>query len=70
MRHKGIEFDVRVGITRETWTWVIHVPRPRRGEARSQISAMLRARRAIEQWCKANSVDRPRRDTGAAVPAP
>jgi hypothetical protein len=57
MQHRGIEYEIKVAITRDTWTWVVHLPKPRRGESRSQISAMLQAKRAIDVWCRNNPAD-------------
>jgi len=54
MQHRGIEYDIRIGITRQTWSWVVHLPKPKRGESHSQISAVLAAKRVIDVWCKQN----------------
>jgi hypothetical protein len=54
MQHRGIEFHIRIGITAETWTWLVDIPKPKRGESRSQISAMLAAKKAIDSWCRQN----------------
>jgi len=54
MEHRGIEYHVRMGITRETWAWLVDIPKPKGGESRSQISAMLAAKKAIDAWCRQN----------------
>jgi len=57
MLYRGIEYDIRVGITRGTLIWIAHTPRPRRGESRSQATAKLAAEKAIDAWCRNNPVD-------------
>jgi hypothetical protein len=52
MWHRGIEYEVTRTGTTEPWAWVVHTPEARRGQSRSQILAMLRAKRVINTWCK------------------
>src|SRR4051812_45534647 len=55
MQHKGIEYTLVPGHGPHRWAWVTHTSPPKSGTARSQIAAMLTARRAIDRWCRENS---------------
>jgi len=54
MWHRGIEYDVVRAGGAQPWIWIVHTPDPKRGESRSQVSAMLTAKRVINVWCKQN----------------
>jgi hypothetical protein len=54
MWHRGIEYDVVRAGGAQPWTWVVRTPELKRGESRSQVSAMLTAKRIINAWCKQN----------------
>ena len=52
MRFRGIDYDVKVGINKRQWVWVIHTPKPRQGETiGSHERAIAAAKRAIDAWC-------------------
>ena len=55
MRHRGIDFDVRIGVNKRQWIWVVHTPKPMQGEViGSKEWAIIAAHRAIDAWCGRN----------------
>jgi hypothetical protein len=52
MQYRGIEYDIRVGIGRNEWVWVIHTRKPRQGKSiGSRNTAVFHAEKAIDTWC-------------------
>jgi len=50
MQHRGIDYAVKRNF--DHWIWIVHTPQPMTGKAKNQIRAMLRAKSAIDKWCK------------------
>jgi hypothetical protein len=52
VEHRGIQYEVKIGIVRNQWAWVIHTPpKLRRGNSTGpRDSAVLAAMKAIDQW--------------------
>jgi len=58
MRHRGISFDVKIGVNKRQWIWVIHTSKPRQGEViGSKERATIAAHRAIDAWCARNPTE-------------
>jgi hypothetical protein len=52
MRFRGIDFDVKLGVGKSQWSWVVHIPTPRQGHVMGpRALAIAAARRAIDAWC-------------------
>jgi hypothetical protein len=58
MRHRGVDFDVRVGINKRQWVWVVHLAKPKQGEViGARERAIIAAQRAIDAWCARNPTE-------------
>ena len=58
MQYRGIKYDIKKGIKRDEWTWVIHTPKPREGRiSGSRDEAVSAAIRFIQGWCKRHRAD-------------
>ena len=58
MRFRGIDFEIKVGINRSQWVWVIHTPTPRQGHVTgARELAVIAAKRAIDDWCDRHPQD-------------
>jgi hypothetical protein len=52
MRFRGIHFDIKIGVVKSQWIWVIHIPTPRQGHVVGPRElAITAAKRAIDAWC-------------------
>jgi hypothetical protein len=52
MRFCGIHFDIKIGVVKNQWIWVIHTPTPRQGHVVGPRElAITAAKRAIDAWC-------------------
>jgi hypothetical protein len=52
MQFRGIDFDIKAGIGKGQWIWVIHIPTPRQGRVTGpRERALIAAKRAIDEWC-------------------
>ena len=52
MEHRGIEYQIKIGITKHEWAWSIRTSPPKQGKVSgSRDDAVYAAVRAIEQWC-------------------
>ena len=58
MQYRGIQYDIKQGIERDHWVWVVHTPKPREermiGFRDEAVSAAIRF---IEEWCKRHPAD-------------
>jgi hypothetical protein len=58
MQYRGIQYDVKVGVRRHEWVWVVHTPTPRQGSVIGlRQGAIFSAERAIDRWCKSKPDD-------------
>ena len=66
MLYRGIEYDIKVGIGVKQWIWIVHTPKPRRGDAiGSRQQAIYRAEKAIDTFCARNPEQCAARPTAA-----
>ena len=55
---QGIQYDIKKGIERDEWAWVIHTPKCREGRTNgSRDEAVSAAIRYIREWCKRHPAD-------------
>jgi hypothetical protein len=58
MEYRGIRYDIKKGIERDEWVWVVHTPKPREGRVSgSRDEAVLGATRSIRGWCDRHSAE-------------
>jgi hypothetical protein len=58
MEHRGIQYEIKKGIGRDEWAWVVHTPNPREGRINGfRDEAVSAAIRFIEGWCKRNPAE-------------
>jgi hypothetical protein len=58
MRFRGIDFDIKIGVGKSQWIWVIHTPTPRQGRVTGpRARAVTAAKRAIDTWCDRHPED-------------
>jgi hypothetical protein len=58
MQYRGIRYDIKKGIGRDEWAWVIHTPKRKEGRTNgSRDEAVSDAIRFIEGWCKRNPAE-------------
>jgi hypothetical protein len=51
MEHRGIEYQIKIGITKHEWAWSIRTSPPKQGKVSgSRDDAVYAAVRAIKQW--------------------
>ena len=66
MLYRGIQYDIKVGISRNEWIWLIHMPKPRQGVViGSRNRAIFYAEKAINAWCARNPKECEARPTAA-----
>jgi hypothetical protein len=52
MEHRGIRYEVKKGIGKNEWVWLIHTPKLKQGKiAGDRDRAVYAAMRAIDHWC-------------------
>jgi hypothetical protein len=58
MEYRGIQYDIKKGIERDEWAWVVHTPKPMEGRiSGSRDEAVSAAIRSIQGWCKRHPAD-------------
>ena len=66
MLYRGIQYDIKLGISRNEWIWLIHTPKPRQGVViGSRNRAIFYAEKAINAWCARNPKECEARPTAA-----
>jgi len=66
MRYRGIEYEIKAGVGRNEWIWIVQTPKPRRGSViGSRQRAIFVAEKAIDAWCLRNSERCEERPTAA-----
>jgi magnesium transporter len=58
MEYRGIRYDIKQGIERDEWAWVVHTPKAKEGRiSGSRDEAVSVAIRSIEAWCHRHPAD-------------
>jgi hypothetical protein len=57
MQHRGIEYDIKIGVGPNVWVWTARTSKPKRGQAFSRATAIVAAVKAIDQWCRNNPAE-------------
>jgi hypothetical protein len=55
MEYRGVQYDIKKGIERDEWVWVVHTPnnKPLGGRISGlRDEAVSAAIRSIDAWCK------------------
>jgi hypothetical protein len=52
MEHRGVRYEIKVGIAKSHWVWIVHIsPTPRQGSVEgTRQDAIIAAQRAINDW--------------------